>query len=373
MTLKLMVLGASFVIFRSASAQSSQYGLAPQFQRVCQQFGPFSYADADSIQESDERILAGTLIYATGARSGNRIEIRELNSLNVVWIPEFDEQTQEPYLCAPKVTPSEVCLGTNASKEPISLLTFENGMQKITGLVHRGQKIDLLESYREKGKWAFVQAGAIAGFIETSNLCLAKGSKIPNKEATVKLKMIDFPAHKNCYQSLRQRGENEIRRIVIHNSEGTMDSMIATFQLCESVASAHVGIDRDGTIVRFVEDSYTAFHSGYQGLANNSDSLGIEMVAYRPDNGGMTDAQKISLKTLVNLWMSKYHIKPPVLQVNSKEKTDNMFEFYHSPLSIHRLVIPERGTECPSLLWADSPEGDAEFKQWRAEEFYKIF
>ncbi len=365
------VLISSFALF-SLNANAENFVTAPRYKRVCQQFGPFPFADSTTLTAKPERILGGTLLFKTGASNNGRVEVRELNGDKTLWIPEKDSESQEPFLCAPKVTKAEVCKVDDKSNQSADIVFFEKDQQKIVGMLQRGQKIDLLESYLEKGKWAFVQSGNVSGFLETSNLCLDKNSSIPNNEATQAFKMLDFPAHKNCYQSLRQRGENEIRRIVIHNSEGTMDSMISTFQLCESVASAHVGIDRDGTIVRFVEDSYAAFHSGYQGVANNPDSLGIEMVAYRPDNGGMTEAQKVSLKALVDFWMTKYKIKPPAPMLNPKEKFDNMFEFFYSPISIHRLVIPERGTECPSLLWADSPEGDAEFKVWRNEEFYKI-
>jgi N-acetyl-anhydromuramyl-L-alanine amidase AmpD len=55
------------------------------------------------------------------------------------------------------------------------------------------------------------------------------------------------------------RVPGDVRGIVIHSVEGTMASACATFAKVGG-ASAHYGIDRDGTVVTFVPEGDVAFH-----------------------------------------------------------------------------------------------------------------
>jgi len=184
--------------------------------------------------------------------------------------------------------------------------------------------------------------------------------------------MIPAAAKPDCYQWGRERAATEIRRIIIHNSERTLESTAATFQECapDRPTSAHVGIDRDGKIYRFVEDRFTAFHTG--GIVHsggfNSMALGIEVIAYdKPGFTFMTREQERTLLDLIRFWMKEYHITIPrnVLQNSTRSKAYNDLEYWQAPVTIHRLVSADRGTDCPKFIWADSVQGDEEFFLWR--------
>lgn len=184
--------------------------------------------------------------------------------------------------------------------------------------------------------------------------------------------MIAAPATPDCYQWGRERDRGEIRRIVIHNSETTMEGTIAKFRECdpEHPTSAHVGIDRDGKIYRLVEDKFTAFHTGgTEGTGGfNAISLGIEVIASdQPGFALMTSAQERALLSLIRFWAKEYHLTIPrnVLQNSTRAKTYNDLEYWNAPVSIHRLVSAGRRTDCPKFIWADSVQGDEAFFQWR--------
>lgn len=111
------------------------------------------------------------------------------------------------------------------------------------------------------------------------------------------------------------RVPGDVRGIVIHSVEGTMASAVATFGRAGG-ASAHYGIDVDGTVVAFVPEADVAFHvaafgnrpevdrdrpawvPAYDGRwsAANACTIGIELAGYatRP----FTAAQYASLGAL---------------------------------------------------------------------------
>jgi N-acetylmuramoyl-L-alanine amidase len=74
-----------------------------------------------------------------------------------------------------------------------------------------------------------------------------------------------------------------ISAIIIHDTAGrTAHSALSWFARAESKVSAHVVIDRDGTIYRVVPDERAAWHAGVSQLHGNGNvnglSLGVELV-----------------------------------------------------------------------------------------------
>lgn len=71
-----------------------------------------------------------------------------------------------------------------------------------------------------------------------------------------------------------------IRRIILHDTAShTAQSALAWFGRPDSRVSAHVVIDRDGTIYRVVLDEHIAWHA----RGANRDSLGVELVDMTDD------------------------------------------------------------------------------------------
>jgi hypothetical protein len=345
--------------------------------RICLQMGIQTFRAPDKraqIAKGDPvlpaRLGGGVYVQVTGLRQNGYVQVRTLKGAEV-WIPEFQPESSNPSLCTAHASVMRVCRKENAPQEVAVQADFEVQNAAPVALATRGSPIQLWGYFEERGRWAFVETRGKVGFVRSEELC-HENSTPPSAQATERFGMIAAPAKPDCYQWGRERGAAEIRRIVIHNSERTLQSTIAMFQECDPDRpnSAHVGIDRDGTLYRFVEDKYTAFHTG--GTVNsggfNSISLGIELIAYdKPGFTFMTPQQERSLLDLVRFWAKEYHITIPqsILQNSTRGKTYNDLEYWHAPVSIHRLVSADRGTDCPKFIWADSVQGDEDFFLWR--------
>lgn len=75
----------------------------------------------------------------------------------------------------------------------------------------------------------------------------------------------------------------KIKFVVLHSTgAATAPGTIKWFAMPESKVSAHLLIDKDGTVYRFVPDAANAWHAGvsaWKGLNNlNNWSIGIELV-----------------------------------------------------------------------------------------------
>ena len=67
-----------------------------------------------------------------------------------------------------------------------------------------------------------------------------------------------------------------INKIILHSSASTRQGLINTFGGGTRMVSAHYGIDNDGSILAFLEEYNTAYHSGNYTV--NQDSIGIEHI-----------------------------------------------------------------------------------------------
>ena len=345
--------------------------------RVCVQTGVQTFRTPDKragIAKGDAvlpaRLGGGIYVQLTGLRQNGYLQVRTLKGLSL-WIPDIQAKSGNPTLCMAHPTSMRVCRKDDAPQEVAIHADYEAGGAAPVAFVKRGSPIRLWGYFEERGRWTFVETHGTVGFMRSEDLC-HEGSLPPSGRATEHFGMILAAAKPDCYQWGRERAATEIRRIIIHNSERTLESTAATFQECEPdrPTSAHVGIDRDGKIYRFVEDRFTAFHTG--GAVNsggfNSMSLGIEIIAYdKPGFTFMTRQQERSLLDLIRFWMQEYHITVPrnVMQNSTRSKAYNDLEYWQAPVSIHRLVSADRGTDCPKFIWADSVQGDEEFFLWR--------
>ncbi|MFN8627312.1 MAG: peptidoglycan recognition family protein [Candidatus Binatia bacterium] len=343
--------------------------------RVCVQMGVPTYrqpeagaAVADGDAELPSRLGGGEYVQRTGRRAYGYVSVRTLKGVDV-WIPERMPESGQPSLCVASGSVMRVCRTATGSQEVPVQADFAAPDAPPTAWLRRGSRVQLWGYFEERGRWTFVETHGTVGFVRSAELCHAR-SMPPGTQASERFKMIAAPAHPDCYQSGRERAAGEIRRIVIHNSEATLERTIALFQDCEPERphSAHVGIDRDGTIYRFVEDKFAAFHTGGNNGGFNSSALGVELIAYnQPGAASMTPQQERALRALLRFWTRQYHITIPrdVVWNSTRSKTYNDLEFWRAPLSIHRLVSADRRTDCPNSIWANNAQGDEEFFHWR--------
>jgi len=304
----------------------------------------------------------------TGRRSHGYIEVHVLRG-STKWIPETAADSAAPTLCVPQAIVMRTC---GESGDAAGTPAFEDPLRAVSEplfAVPRGDPVRVWDYFIDTGRWALVERDGQFGFVRSADLCHTASSP-PGSEATRRFHMRLAPAGPSCYQSHRARGASEIRRIIIHNSENTIQSAIATFQACDAgrPTSAHVGIDRDGTMYRFVEDRYAAFHTGGNDGGFNADSLGIELMASgRPGAGSMTPRQERAMVDLIQYWTRKYRIalSSRILSNSTRVTAYNDLEFWYSPVTIHRLASAGRRTDCPTFVWPDSLAGDDAFFRWR--------
>ena len=119
-----------------------------------------------------------------------------------------------------------------------------------------------------------------------------------------------------------ERTKGDIHGVVLHTTEG-WDGGIQTLVKPSREASAHYGVERDGTIIQMVNEKDIAWHGG---SSVNTWSVGIEVAGFtkRPDNFshggkiqtgdifiediGFSDAQIKSLAKLVAEITKRYNI-----------------------------------------------------------------
>ena len=363
------------VLLSASSQTDSLIERNTTVRRVCVQTGVQTYRGPDKktrILKGDaanpRRLGGGVYVQITGPRANGYVQVKTLKG-GVLWIPEAQPESGNPSLCIGQPTVMRVCRTDGTAQDVPVLADFEVESAAPLMAVKQGSLLQLWEYFEDQGRFAFVERDGKVGFIKSETLC-HEISAPPGAEATAELGMTVAPAKQSCYQWRRERGASEIRRIVIHNSESTIKSAIAQFQACDPnrPTSAHVGIDRDGKMYRFVEDKYAAFHTGANNGGFNAVSLGVELVASeKPGFTSMASQQERSLLALIRFWSTKYVIGIPdaVLKNSVRSKAYNNLEYWKAPVTIHRLVSADRGTDCPKFVWPDSVDGDQQFFEWR--------
>jgi hypothetical protein len=361
------------VVSRPLPASADTALLEPNsaLRRVCVQMGVPAFEtqpdESEAARSSAPRVGGGAYVVLTGRRARGYAEVRLLHG-GIKWIPEQDSASGRPSLCAPQATIMRTC-GEAAGGEGVPAFDEPAGAPAPAFHVPLDTRVQVWGYFPDGGRWTLIERSGRIGFMRSSSLCLVLSAP-PRPDAPSRLSMRPAPANPDCYQSHRERGANEITRIVIHNSEATVERTIATFQACNPAhaASAHVGIDRDGTMYRFVDDRFAAFHTGGHDGGFNAGSLGVELMASgRRGSRGMTNRQERALLALIRDWSDKYGIVIParILSNSSRSRAYNSVEFWDAPVTIHRLISAGRGTDCPSFVWPDSAKGDDAFFRWR--------
>lgn len=136
--------------------------------------------------------------------------------------------------------------------------------------------------------------------------------------------------HKSSNCSQRPKG-SEIELVVIHYTDGDLESSLRWLLNQASKVSSHYLIGRDGQIFELVPEGWKSWHAGVSSwngrAAVNDFSIGIELVGWR--RGGFTDVQLNSL-----LWLSKdIMIRNP--------KVDGSRFVGHSMIAPGRKIDPE--------------------------------
>ena len=344
----------------------------PVARRVCVLQGLETYSQPNrmaritrSTATLPSRLGAGTYVTLANEMANGFLRVRTLEGV-ALWVAERTGAGRAS-LCVPASVVMKVCGGSSGEVPIYQNFAVTSGTP--VGHLTRGPPVQSWEYFEDQGRWTFVEQEGHVGFVQSNALC-HDTSQPPGTDATERFSMTSAPAAGNCYQQYRTRAASEIRRIVIHNSEQTLRSAIATFQKCDPgrPTSAHVAIDRDGRMYRLVEDKYAAFHTGATHGGMNAVSLGIELVASGAAGlGGMTATQEASLVELIRFWSRKYDIEMPahVLNNSAKAKAYADIEYWEAPVTVHRLVSAGRGTDCPRFIWDDTPAGDDAFFQWR--------
>ncbi len=109
------------------------------------------------------------------------------------------------------------------------------------------------------------------------------------------------------YDKANRPHDMKINSIVIHDTEGTFESVKEAFQNPSFYASSHYVIDTDGTVYQFVRNKDVAWHAG--NWTTNEHSIGIEHVGYAAEGGtGYTPEMYRSSAALVKWLTRKYDI-----------------------------------------------------------------
>ena len=108
----------------------------------------------------------------------------------------------------------------------------------------------------------------------------------------------------NASPNFNSRGGTPIDAIVIHTTEGSYASAIATFKNPANQVSAHYVVDTNGAITQMVDLANRAWHATYY----NSRSIGIEIVGFA-GQPGTWNAQNLAAVERLTAWLAwKYDV-----------------------------------------------------------------
>jgi hypothetical protein len=109
------------------------------------------------------------------------------------------------------------------------------------------------------------------------------------------------------YDLANRPNDMAINTVVIHDTEGDLQSVIDAFQNPTFYASTHYVIDTDGTIYQMVQNKNMAWHAGNWSV--NMHSIGIEHVGHAALGGTeYTPAMYQASSQLVKYLTDRYHI-----------------------------------------------------------------
>ncbi|MEV6011643.1 N-acetylmuramoyl-L-alanine amidase [Streptomyces sp. NPDC051976] len=101
-------------------------------------------------------------------------------------------------------------------------------------------------------------------------------------------------------------GAEDIRYIIIHDTEGSFAGAIQEFQNASASASAHYVIAQDGRVTQMVQTKDESWHAANKTI--NMHSIGIEHEGYAIQAGWVGEPEYESSATLVKSLAATYHI-----------------------------------------------------------------
>jgi len=140
-----------------------------------------------------------------------------------------------------------------------------------------------------------------------------------------------------------------IDRIVLHTMVGTADGAAARFDDPTSKVSAHYGVKLDGSLIHWLEEYYTAYHSGNYPM--NQRSIGIE----HEDNGDYNG------------------IRPDVLYTESAKLVADICKNYNIPIDRQHILKHSEviATGCPDALDVDRIVNQAKALTSLPDSYYR--
>ena len=109
------------------------------------------------------------------------------------------------------------------------------------------------------------------------------------------------------YDKANRPNDMEINSVVIHDTEGDLQSVLSAFQDPSFYASVHYVVDKDGTVYQMVPDKDVAWHAGNWSM--NMHSIGIEHIGFEANgNADYTPAMYKASAELVKYLTNKYDI-----------------------------------------------------------------
>ncbi len=121
-----------------------------------------------------------------------------------------------------------------------------------------------------------------------------------------------------------------IDRVIIHTIAGNAQAAADRFADLNANVSAHYGVRLDGTLIHWLEETYTAYHAG--DYLMNQRSIGIE----HEDNGDYNG------------------VRPDILYATSAKLVADICQFYTIPIDRKHILkhseVSNAPTGCPDAL-----------------------
>jgi N-acetylmuramoyl-L-alanine amidase len=156
-------------------------------------------------------------------------------------------------------------------------------------------------------------------------------SSVPDMPVPVTI--VDNPANyaASCQYRSTNRIRSEIKRIVLHNTEGRWVNFKSAWQSCDRIGAAHFVVLRTGVVMRTIAEKNVAYHA----TVANADTLGVEIES-GPGFEGMTAVQEASVIALTKKLQADFGTAPAGIPT--------------SGVTMHRLAAPGT-TDCATYIW----------------------
>jgi N-acetyl-anhydromuramyl-L-alanine amidase AmpD len=153
-----------------------------------------------------------------------------------------------------------------------------------------------------------------------------------------------------------------IDRIVIHTMVGTADAASARFDNPTQKVSAHYGVKLDGSLIHWLEETFTAYHAG--DYAMNQRSIGIEHEDKGDYNGVRTDALYTESAKLVRDICLYYNI--PIDRQHILKHSEVIATGCPDALDIDRIVREAQINSTQQVLDAAVKDRDRNYNLWKS-------